>query len=146
MDGLIIFGTKYLVYVIVLVAVVHVLLNKERRAELGVVALLALALGYALARLAGFLFSHHQPFAEQGFEPLVPHAIDNSFPSDHTLISGVFASVAFLADRRVGLALWALTLLVGLSRMLAGLHYSVDIFAAAVLAVAAVWVAGKALR
>lgn len=105
----------------------------------------ALPLGYALARLAGLFFAHQQPFAEQGFEPLIPHAIDNSFPSDHVLIGGVFASVAFLADRRVGLLLWVLTLLVGLCRMLAGLHYGVDIMAAAVLALGAVWASHRAL-
>ncbi len=146
MDSLIIFGAKYLIYVIVVVAVAVVLFDKERRLKLGVLALLALALGYALARLSGLFFSHHQPFAEQGFMPLIPHAVDNAFPSDHTLISGVFASVAFLSDRRVGLSLWVLTLLVGLARMLAGLHYGIDVLVAAALSALAVWVAHRALK
>lgn len=117
----------------------------ELRMRLVYTLAVALPLGYALARLAGLFFAHQQPFAEQGFEPLIPHAIDNSFPSDHVLIGGVFASVAFLADRRVGLLLWVLTLLVGLCRMLAGLHYGVDIMAAAVLALGAVWASHRAL-
>src|SRR3990167_7178937 len=147
MDQLIIFGAKYLIFCIIALAVLTVLVlkNKEQWFRLSMLVLLALAAGYALARLAGLLFAHPQPFAVEGFEPLVPHAVDNSFPSDHTLIGGVFAAVAFLADRRAGLALWALALLVGLSRMLAGLHYTVDVVAAAALAVAAVWAADRTL-
>ena len=147
MDSLIIFGAKYLVFAIIALAVLAVVVckSKEQWFNFGVLVLLALAAGYALARLAGLLFAHPQPFAAEGFEPLIPHATDNSFPSDHTLIGGVFASVAFLADRRVGLALWILTLLVGLSRMLAGLHYPIDILAAAVLAAVAVWATNRAL-
>lgn len=143
---LVIFGAKYLIYLIVIVAAVAVFFNKEKRLKILYVAIVALPLGYALARLVGAFFSHQQPFAEQGFEPLIPHAVDNSFPSDHTLISGIFASLAFLADRRVGLALWALALLVGLARMLAGLHYGIDIAVAVALAAAAVWAAHRTLK
>ena len=143
MTPFIIFGAKYLVAVIMLCGAITLAFAGERRRRFTYILAVALPLGYALARLAGLFFAHNQPFAVEGFEPLVPHAVDNSFPSDHVLIGGVFASLAFLADRKVGLVLWALTLLVGLSRMLAGLHWGVDIAAAALLALVAVFVAHK---
>ena len=145
MTELIIFGAKYLVAAIMLCGAVTLAFAGERRRRLTYVLAIALPLGYALARLAGLFFAHNQPFAVDGFEPLIPHNIDNSFPSDHVLIGGVFASVALLADRRVGLVLWALTLLVGFARMLAGLHYGVDVLAAAVLALGSVFLAHKAV-
>ena len=143
MTELIVFGAKYLVAAIMLCGAITLAFAGERRRRLTYMLAIALPLGYALARLAGLFFAHNQPFAMDGFEPLIPHAIDNSFPSDHVLIGGVFASLAFLADRKVGLVLWALTLLVGLSRMLAGLHWGVDIAAAALFAIGAVFVAHK---
>ena len=139
MEPLIIFGATYLVFIIAAVAVVGIFLHTERRLRIFYIALVALPLAYALARVAGMFYSHHQPFAELGFEPLIPHEVDNSFPSDHVVLSGAFASLAFLADRRLGLALWALALLVGLCRMLAGLHWGVDVAVAALVAAAAVW-------
>lgn len=145
MTPFIIFGAKHLLVIIVAISVPVILLNKERRLKIALIALIAFPLSYALARLAGILFAHNQPFAVEGFEPLIPHVVDNSFPSDHTLISGVFASVAFLADHRVGLVLWAFALLVGLARMLAGLHYGADVLAAAVLAITAVFAAHRAV-
>lgn len=138
MEQLIIFGAEYLLGGIIAGAVVGIRMYKNLRLKILYAALIALPLGYALARAAGLLFQHHQPFAEQGFEPLVPHAVDNSFPSDHVLMGGIFSSLAFLGDKRFGLALWVLTLLVGLSRMLAGLHYAVDVFVSVVLALLAV--------
>ena len=143
MTELIIFSAKYAVAVVMLGGAVTLAFAGERRRRLTYVLAIALPLGYALARVAGLFFAHNQPFAVEGFEPLIPHAIDNSFPSDHVLIGGVFASLTFLADHRVGLVLWAFTLLVGLSRMLAGLHYGVDVLAAALLALGAVFVARK---
>src|SRR3989344_4738058 len=146
MTELIVFGAKYLVAAIMLCGAITLAFAGERRRRLTYMLAIALPLGYALARLAGLFFAHNQPFAMDGFEPLIPHAIDNSFPSDHVVVGGIFASVAFLADRRVGLFLWALTLLIGLARVLAGLHWGVDVLAAAVLALVAVWVASKALK
>jgi undecaprenyl-diphosphatase len=140
MTPLIIFGAKYLFIAVALAAAAVIFFDKERRMRIGLVALVSLPLAYALARLAGMFYSHAQPFAVQGFEPLVPHEIDNSFPSDHTLVAGVFASAAFLSDRRLGLFLWAFALLVGLSRMLAGLHWGVDVLASAALAAGVVWI------
>src|SRR3989344_2632702 len=145
MTPLIIFSAKYLVALIMVGGAVTLAFTGERRRRLTYVLAVALPLGYALARLAGLFFGHQQPFATEGFEPLIPHEIDNSFPSDHVALAGVFASVAFLADRRVGLVLWALTLLVGLARMLSGLHYGLDVLVGAVLGLAAVWVARSIL-
>src|SRR3989344_3320827 len=129
MTPFIIFVAKYLIAAIAGAAAAVVVADKERRIKIVYAALIALPLGYALARLAGLFFAHNQPFAVEGFEPLIPHAIDNSFPSDHVVLGGIFASLAFLVDRKVGLVLWAFTLLVGLSRMLAWLHYGVDVLA-----------------
>ncbi len=146
MNILIIFAAKYLIAIIALAAVVAIWSRPRLRVQLYAVLVVSLALGYVLARLAGVFFSHQQPFAVEGFTPLVPHEVDNSFPSDHTLLGGVFASVAWLVDWRVGVALWVLTLAVGVARIMAGLHWPVDIMASVVLAVAAVWIVHLVFR
>lgn len=144
MTAFIIFAAKYLVVLIGLGAAASLLFAAERR-KLLYTLLLALPIGYALARLLGIFVSHEQPFAAEGFEPIIPHAINNSFPSDHMLMAGIFASVAFLNNRLFGLLCWSLALLVGAARVAAGLHYPVDIAASIVLAVCAVWAARQCL-
>ena len=134
-----VFAAQYLIYAVALGGALAVGWGVRRgRRELLWIVAIALPLGYAVARLAGLFYSHYQPFAELGFDPMIPHTIDNSFPSDHTVIAGVFSTVAFLADRKAGLLLWAMTLLVGAGRAAAGLHWPIDIVASCALALLAV--------
>lgn len=145
MDAFIIFCATYLVGAIVLGSAVVLALRPARRRHLLWLLAVALPVGYALARVLGWLFPHAQPFYIEGFEPLLPHSVDNAFPSDHMLVGGVLASVAWVADARAGVVLWALALLVGVARVAAGLHYWYDIVVAAVLAAAVVGVIHRML-
>ena len=106
---------------------------RVNRAEFLLAALAALPLAYALTRLAGLLYSHEQPFAAGAFAPLIPHEIDNSFPSDHAALAGAMAGVAGFYNRSLGMLMWAVAVLVALGRMFAGLHYPVDIAAGLIL-------------
>lgn len=145
MTALIVFCAKYLIAGILAGAAAAAYVRKEWRTKLLLRALVALPLAYGLARLAGILYGHSQPFAELGFEPLVPHETDNSFPSDHTAFGAALSSLVFLADRRLGIILWLLTLCVGAARVAAGLHWTIDIFAAAIIGLLAALVAHAAL-
>ncbi len=99
---------------------------RANKAELAVVAIVALPLAYALARLAGLFFHHEQPFAALGYAPLIPHEVDNSFPSDHSAAAGAIAGIASLYNRALGVLLWVLAVGVATGRVLSGLHYPVD--------------------
>ncbi len=134
MDTLIVFCAKYLLFVIALALGAYWFLSpRANRAELALSALGALALAYALARLAGLFFSHVQPFAAEGYEPLIAHEVDNSFPSDHSAAAAALAGVASLYNRGLGVLLWVLALGVALGRVLSGLHYPVDAVAGLML-------------
>src|SRR3989344_9511621 len=107
MTELIVFGAKYLVAPVIVSAAIVLSRNKERRKHLTWTLAVALPLGYTLARLAGIFFAHNQPFAVEGLEPLVPHAVDNSFPSDHVLIGGIFSSLPLPSQPPAGTGLRA---------------------------------------
>jgi undecaprenyl-diphosphatase len=107
-----------------------------------IAAILAFALGLILERTLNL----PRPFAELGFDPLLPHAADSSFPSDHTLVGVAFVGPMLWRARRLGVVLVVWALIVGLARVVAGLHYPSDIFASAVLALVldvVVWLATR---
>lgn len=135
MDSLIIFGAEYLYLLIVVVALFYlVLIEKRRSSEVIVAALIALPLTYIVAKVLSLLYFDPRPFVVGNFVPLLSHAPDNGFPSDHTLLSAAIAAVIFVFERRLGAALFAIALLVGLSRVAAGIHHVTDIIGSLAIA------------
>lgn len=134
MDTLIIFCAKYLLFVMAIAMAAYWALSpRVNKVELALAAVAALPLAYGLARLAGMLFSHAQPFSVYHYEPLISHEVDNSFPSDHSAAAGVLAGLASLYNRALGILMWVLALGVAAGRVLSGLHYPVDAVAGLML-------------
>ena len=139
-DLLIIFGAKYLFLAIPAGALLYFLRQPapERR-RLLFLGVLALPVIYVFAKVAGALYYDPRPFVQTNFIPLVPHGPDNGFPSEHTLFGAAISAVVWVSGRKTGAVLWALTALVGISRVLAGVHHAADIFGSIALSVAVVW-------
>lgn len=133
-DTLIVFLGTYLIFVMIAaVGVYGFSSEKVRWLEYGLSLLGALVLGYLLARLGGLFFYHEQPYAVLTYTPLIPHDIDNAFPSDHAVVAGAIAGIASLYNRAFGLLMWLLALGVAAGRMLAGVHYPVDVIVGLIL-------------
>jgi membrane-associated phospholipid phosphatase len=69
----------------------------------------------------------------------------HSFPSGHMGASTAFFGVLFIARRRIGLACFAIPVLIGFSRMYIGAHYLSDVVCAAVLGILCALVVGALL-
>lgn len=148
-DQLIIFGAKYLFAAIVIAACVFFWKRSaDERKRLTMLALFALPLTYLVAKLGSFFYYDPRPFVVGHFSPLIPHDPDNGFPSDHTLLSAAFAWIVFWFDvksRKIGIFLLGITLTVGASRVLAGVHSWIDIFGSVVIAGIVTWLVKEML-
>ncbi len=128
MNILIVFSAKYLLYVSVIVAVAYFAKQpRPRQKEMLVFAVILLPFAYAIAKIAGHFYFDPRPFVVGHFTPLIPHAADNGFPSDHTLLASAVAATVFYFNKRLGLLLFVLALFVGAARVLAGVHHPMDI-------------------
>lgn len=135
MELVIIFGAKYLYLAIVAVALWYVWQQpSEKRFRIILCACIALPLTYVVAKLMSSLYYDPRPFVVGNFTPLLPHAPDNGFPSDHTLLSAAVAAVIFFFYRKLGLALFIIAFLVGMARVAAGIHHTIDILGSIVIA------------
>jgi membrane-associated phospholipid phosphatase len=88
MDRVIIFVAQYLIIAVPLV-LLQVLwtLSPKDRARFAVLAIFSLALAYIFAKIGTHLIDSPRPFEIGNFTPLVPHGIENGFPSMHTLFA-----------------------------------------------------------
>jgi undecaprenyl-diphosphatase len=89
-----------------------------------------------IGKIAGLIHSNNQPFSElTNVNKLMGHEVDNSFPSDHTILFFSFCMVFYLFRRRSGLLWLILAFLVGLSRIWAGVHYPADVIVGAAISI-----------
>lgn len=94
-----------------------------------------------LGKVAGKIHSNSQPFAElSSVNQLIEKAVDNSFPSDHTILFFSFCVTFFLFRRGWGLMWIALAFLVGFSRIWVGVHYPADIIVGAIISITSAFI------
>lgn len=132
------FGAKYLILVVALASAVFTLLSQRMvRNNILKLAVLSFPIAFLVALIASHFYYDTRPFVAENVEPLIPHAADNGFPSDHTLYAMVAAAIVFAYNRTIGILLVILAILVGVSRVMARVHYPVDIVGSMATAVAA---------
>ncbi len=132
-----IFCTKYLIFILIIVAGVWFLFGapKGRRKEVVIFGASSLLLTFLLSLIAAKLYSDPRPFAVGHFTPLVAHGFDNGFPSDHTLLSVAVACIVWRYNSLLGIVLFNLALIIGFSRVYVGVHHLIDIFGAVIIAI-----------
>lgn len=148
-----IFAAKYLVFVEAVLAAVLVAYLLYRRSAItlvrwAVATCVMLLVAFIAAQIAGAVYNDPRPFVEGHYTPLIAHAPDNGFPSDHSLMAAALvASVAFIRWW------WALVLVpiavaVEWARVGAGIHHPIDVLGSdgcvAIATVIAVVVARRA--
>lgn len=138
MNFLIIFGAKYLFIVIGLIAVLSFMLatqpTKLKLIRLGV---FTFPLAYLVGLILNIIVNSPRPFVVEHITPLIQASADNGFPSDHTLLAMTIACVIFVGNRKVGSLLVLLAVLVGLARVFAHVHHSIDVAGSVAIAIAA---------
>ena len=91
-------------------------------------------LAYLVAKITGHFFYNPRPFVVDHLAPLIAHAANNGFPSDHMLLTMAIASVVYLYSKKWGIVLVLVAVVVGAARVLARVHHVEDIVGSAVIA------------
>ena len=131
---LIVFLAKYL-YLFVIGGIVLLFLFSDYKKQIALRALFTLPLAFLLSLLFTRIVLSPRPFLLDHTVPLIQSATDNGFPSDHTLLVATLAMILFFAHKRISLMFLFLSLLVGIGRVLAGVHHPFDILGSFIIAV-----------
>lgn len=147
MNTLIIFSAEYLIGLVALLFLLYFFIAwRHRKRKLLLLSCISLPLSYVAGLLGGSLYYNPRPFVVDGITPLITHAANNGFPSDHTLLGAALSTIVLVFNRPLGILMWALTLLVGAARVWAGVHHWVDIAGGALISLVVVFLTYVALR
>ena len=134
LNPVIVFIANNAIYLLAAAVLIYLLSLKPGNILMIVSGLVSLVLAEVAGKIAGMFHSNHQPFAAlSDVNQLIEMEVNNSFPSDHTIIFFTM-SVTFWLFKRKHTYLWILlAVLVGFSRIWAGVHYPADIAVGALL-------------
>lgn len=133
MNDAIIFLGKYLYLLVILIALFFLVKEKTNRKKIIIFSIVTLFLSFIFGKIAGHFFYDTRPFVSGHFKPLIDHVASNGFPSDHALISFTISAIVYFFNRKLGIILALLGVVVGSSRVYAGIHNPVDILGSFVI-------------
>ncbi|MBI4122677.1 MAG: phosphatase PAP2 family protein [Parcubacteria group bacterium] len=89
-------------------------------------------------RVVEWAYFRPRPFVAGEFAPRIDVSpLDGSFPSDHAAVAWALAAAAFAWNKKIGAAFAAAALAISIGRVLAGVHYVLDIVVGALVGVGA---------
>lgn len=109
--------------------------TRDQKLKFAASIVLAGIIAYAVAKVAGKIYYDPRPFVTAHVQPLIQHAADNGFPSDHALLTATLTAVTYFFNRKLALGMALLTIIVGIARILARVHSPLDIAGGWVLGV-----------
>jgi len=101
------------------------------------IALLVIPVGVAtvISEVISRFYVRQRPFAVMSdIKLLVPHSADGGMPSHHMVFMASAAFMVYLSNKRLGVILIGTSLISGVARISAGIHYPSDVFAGILLA------------
>jgi len=136
-DWLFVFLSDYLIY-IMLVLFVVVTMRRARwpkRLYFGALVLLSEIIARGIiTQSIRYAWNRPRPFVALDVTSIVTHAPTASFPSGHTVFVFVLAFIMFAIDKRWGWIFTGMASLVGIARVIGGVHWFSDVVAGAFVA------------
>ncbi|MHB8178893.1 MAG: phosphatase PAP2 family protein [Vulcanimicrobiaceae bacterium] len=80
-----------------------------------------------LVKISGALYDEPRPFVVEHIRPLIPHIADNAFPSDHLAATGLAFAYLWPRSKPLAVLVFVMALLIGSARVLAHLHWPLDV-------------------
>lgn len=96
-------------------------------------AIISAFVAWLIGKFLKDFFAVPRPFITNGDTPLAGYFSDGSFPSNHTAAAFAISVSLYLHKYKWGIPLIIFSLVIGISRILGGVHYPLDILAGAAI-------------
>lgn len=136
-----VFLAEYMQYFLALALLIFWFTRIDKNRMMVIQAFFAFVLAEVLGKTAGLFHTNYQPFTEMAnVNQLIEKEVNNSFPSDHTILFFSICISIWLVRRSKWYIWLTLPVLVGISRIWVGVHYPGDVLAGALLAILSAYI------
>ncbi|MBO1582757.1 undecaprenyl-diphosphatase [Bacillus sp. XF8] len=148
LNPMMVFVAEYMLYALVLGVLIYWFTRNNKNRMMIIQGGLAFIVAEIIGKIVGQFYSHQQPFAVlPNVNQLVEHEIDNSFPSDHTILFFSLCASIWLIRKKEGWLWLMLAFCVAISRIWVGVHYPIDVVTGALVGIISAlfvyWIAPK---
>ena len=137
LDELIIFCAKYLPYLMVAGIFLFLFFGRDKKREWKMIfySVAAVILSrLVITEIIRYFYPVVRPFIFYKFTPLI-YDYASSFPSGHAAFFFALATIIFLFHKKWGIAYFAGSFIIALSRIMAGIHWPTDILGGLIVGV-----------
>ena len=132
-----IFIAEYFLYLLIIVLVLYLFKDNGKHRVMVLAAVVSCLLAVILGKITGQFHYNVQPFVTlENVNQLIEKEVNNSFPSDHTILSFTICMMLFLFDKQK-IYFLLVGLLVAVSRVWVGVHYPFDVLTSIVISIVA---------
>ncbi|MDP2664474.1 MAG: phosphatase PAP2 family protein [bacterium] len=139
-DAVVVFLASYLAYVLIIVFLAFVFFSHYQRREklqiLFVAGASAIIARFGIAELIRLFYQRPRPFSALDNVQQLLTSNEWSFPSGHATFFFALATAVYLYNKKLGIWFFVATILITVSRVIAGIHYPSDIIGGAVIGIA----------
>ena len=144
LDGVIIFLASYLAYILIIVFLAFVFFSQYQRREklqiLFVAGVSTLIARFGIAELIRLFYQRPRPFSALDNVQQLLTSNEWSFPSGHATFFFALSTAVYLYNKKLGVWFFVATILITISRVVAGIHYPSDIIGGAVIGIVVAYV------
>lgn len=136
LDSLFVFLANNFGYLLIFVLLFYILEHDDKKRALRELAImLAVAVfAWLVAHVIKYFYYMPRPFvALQNMHQLLPYEADSSFPSGHATFYSALALAMYSYHKRIAIVLALGALIIGIARIIVGVHFPVDILAGFIL-------------
>ena len=138
-DGIIVFFASYLAYILVALFLALVFFShypRQEKLQILLVTLISTVIArLGITELTRFFYHRPRPFLDLPVHQLLTDS-SWSFPSGHATFFFAMATAVYLHNKKWGFIFFITTILITISRVIAGVHYPSDIVGGAIIGIA----------
>jgi len=142
-DGLVIFFGQYLAYWLVAGLFVFLIFGKDKRKEIKMLILAAFSVFLSrvvITELIRLFYFVPRPFINNQIHQLIFHETSGSFPSGHAAFFFALAMSIFFFHKKWSILFFTGAVLIGVARIIAGIHWPIDILGGAIIGILSAWI------